>query len=301
MGRIDRALRRAGDGRLPAAVAEREDQFVPAWSLEAEAAPAVADANRENAGPEAPGSLLVADEYPAIRGFNAAWRERLASGSERDNLLVEQFRRLAGTLHDTQANSGIRTIMVCSAAAGDGKTLTALNLALVLSESYLRRVLLIDADLRRPSLGDIADVTGCTGLSDALKAPAEQKLALVQLTPRLTLLPAGRPDSDPLGGLTSPRMQRILEDAAAAFDWVILDAPPVGPLADATLLSRIADGTLFVVRAGRTHYSLVQRGIEALGRERILGVVLNGVERMPDHSYERYYEYVDPQRQRVKT
>lgn len=285
---------------MTAIVAEREGQFAPAWALEGNDAAAHGNGDRAETGEEA-GSLLVAEPYPAIKGFNAEWRERLASGAERNHVLVEQYRRLAATLHQAQANNGIRTIMVSSAAPGDGKTLTALNLALVLSESYFRRVLLIDADLRRPSLGGIADVTGCTGLSEALKAPTERKLSVVQLTPRLALLPAGRPDPDPVGGLTSPRMQRILEDAAANFDWVILDAPPVGPLADASLLSSLADGALFVVRAERTHYALVQKAIEAIGRERILGVVLNGVKRMPEHVYDRYYDYSAPRDKRRKT
>ena len=100
------------------------------------------------------------------------------------------------------------------------------------------------------------------------------------------LLPAGRPDPDPIGGLTSARMRSILDEAAARFDWVILDAPPMGPMADANLLASMVDGAVFVVRSGRTHHQAAQRAIEALGRERILGVVLNGVEKMPSEQYE---------------
>lgn len=235
-------------------------------------------------------AMLLAEEIsPAIHGFSGKWRERLAIDSSADRALLEQFRRLAATLHQGQTTNGLRSLMVTSAAPGDGKTMTALNLALVLSESYRRRVLLIDADLRRPAIANIADVTTSLGLSEALKARSEQKLAILQLTPRLTLLPAGRPDPDPLGGLTSPRMRRILQEAEARFDWVILDVPPVGPMADATLLGEMVDGTLFVVRAGRTQYPIVKKAIEALGRERILGVVLNGCETISSQHYDRYY------------
>ena len=206
-------------------------------------------------------------------------------------MLIEQFRRLAGTLHHAQGSSGIRVVMVTSATPDDGKTLTAVNLALVLSESYRRRVLLVDADLRRPSIPDVIDLANGVGvgLSETLTARTEQKLALVQLTQTLTVLPAGQPIPDPIGVLTSPRMKHILEEASSRFDWVILDAPPIGTLADASLLGEMVDGTLFVVRAGKTQHPHIQKAIEAIGRERILGVVLNAVEEMPSQPYQKYF------------
>lgn len=225
----------------------------------------------------------------AVKGFAYEWRERLATAPEGNSALIEQFRRLAGTLHHAQTASGIRTVMVTSAVPDDGKTLTAVNLALVLSESYRRKVLLVDADLRRPSIPHVVDLSDGVGLSETLRATSEQKLALVQLTSRLTLLPAGQPIPDPIGVLTSARMRSILDEAATHFDWVILDAPPVGPLADASLLADMVDGTLFVIRAGHTQHSHIQKAIEAVGRERILGVVLNGVENMPYQAYDKYY------------
>jgi capsular exopolysaccharide synthesis family protein len=175
--------------------------------------------------------------------------------------------------------------MVTSAAQGDGKTLTALNLALVLSESYRYRVLLIDADLRRPSIPCVVDLGEGTGLSEALRAVTEQKLALAPATSMLTLLPAGQPIANSIEALTSPRMRQILDEASARFDWVILDAPPVGPTADARLLTEMVDGTLFVVHAQRTQYPDVKKAIDSLGREQILGIVLNGVESEPSNHY----------------
>jgi capsular exopolysaccharide synthesis family protein len=193
-------------------------------------------------------------------------------------VLVEQFRRLAAVLHKSQTTDGTKIVMVTSAAPSDGKTLTAINLALALSTSYKRRVLLIDADLRRPSIGASLGLSSMAGLSEALKAKHERKLTLIPITPLLTVLPAGQPDPDPIGGLTSARMRRILSEAAACFDWVVLDAPPVGLLADANLMAEDTDRTLLVVRAGCTQYPLVQKAIETIGRERLLGVVLNAVD-----------------------
>ena len=163
----------------------------------------------------------------------------------------------------------MRVLMITSPQPSDGKTLTTVNLALVLSDSFKRRVLLIDADLRRPSLSEMTGVVRATGLSHALKARTEQKLTVIPLTPTLTLLPAGAPDPDPISGLTSDRMRHILADAAARFDWVILDTPPVGPVADAHLLAEMVDGALLVVRAAKTQCAQVQSAIEVLGRERV--------------------------------
>ena len=220
--------------------------------------------------------------------FSSQWRERLAAGPDSDVGLTEQYRRLAATLHHQHRAKGLSTLMLTSASPGDGKTLTAVNLALVLAGSYRYKVLLIDADLRRPSMPDLVDMTDGCGLSEALIAQSEQKLALIQITSGLTLLPAGSPIANSIEALTSPRMQQILKEAAARFDWVILDAPPVGPATDARLLSKLVGGTLFVIHAGQTQYPEVQKAIDAIGREQILGVVLNGVEAAGSESYYYY-------------
>jgi capsular exopolysaccharide synthesis family protein len=238
---------------------------------------------------------LIEDAHPdnagVISGFNSQWRDRLVVSPDSEPFLIEQFTRLAATLHQGQAANNLRSVMVTSASPSDGKTLTAINLALILSESYQRRVLLIDGDLRRPSIHDVSAMPNVMGLSEGLRAKTEQKLTVFRLTKNLSLLPAGRPDPDPMGGLTSSRMRRILADASSRFDWVVIDAPPVGTVADASILSEMIDGVLMVVRAGKTGYELTQKAIEAVGRDRILGVVLNAVENVSATSYEyaNYY------------
>lgn len=283
MSRIHEAIRRTvkiGPERHPG---DTQGLFVSAWGVEDHLGSERLDDKRVNSDYD---PLTVVASPPIT--LSGAVRKQLANAPDANPVLVEQFRRLAAVLHHAQTASGIRVIMLTSTAPDDGKTLTALNLALVMSESYRRRVLLIDADLRRPSLANIADVTGAPGLSEALRSPTEKKLGVLQITSTLMLLPAGRPDPDPMGGLTSARMRNILEEASRQFDWVILDAPPMGPMADASLLASMADGAVFVVRSGRTHYEAAQRAIEALGRKRILGIVLNGVQHMPPEHYEYY-------------
>jgi capsular exopolysaccharide synthesis family protein len=204
----------------------------------------------------------------------------------------EQYRRLAAALHHAQLSHGVKVVMISSAVAGEGKTLTASNLALTLSESYQRSVLLIDGDLRRPSLDTVFQLEGSSGLSEGLVAFEERKMPLHAVSPTLTILPAGQATSDPMAGLTSDRMARLIAEAREAFEWVIIDTPPVGLLSDAKLLASMADGTVLVVKADSTPYDLVQRAIAALGRERILGAVLNRAthgSRKSDYGYYNYY------------
>jgi capsular exopolysaccharide synthesis family protein len=227
-----------------------------------------------------------------VERFVAGWRERLAIGGNGNAALADQFRRLAATLLDVQRNNGLRTLMVTSALAADGKTLTAVNLSLVLSESYRRRVLLVEGDLRRPAISRVAGVPTGPGLSEALKANDDRKPTLVQLTETLTLLPAGQPDSDPLSGLASARLRALLQDASEKFDWVIVDTPPLAATTDATLLCPLVDAVLLVVRAGRTSVENVRHADDALGRDRILGVVLNASEQAETTGSEYYSDAV---------
>jgi capsular exopolysaccharide synthesis family protein len=202
----------------------------------------------------------------------------------------EQYRRMAATLHHAQASHGLKVVMVTSALMGEGKTLTSSNLALTLSESYKKSVLLIDGDLRRPSLHTLFNIDSSPGLSEGLIAGDDQRLAVRQVSQRLGVLTAGRPSADPIAGLTSSRMRRVIEEARDAFDWVIIDTPPVAVLPDANLLATMADGVILVVKAGSTPWDLAQRAVQTIGKERVLGVVLN---RSSEPSHESSYGYYD--------
>jgi len=267
VSRIDDALRRRnGAGRLLDGTKPEAQTFVPAWPPAQH--PEDDGATRADVAPMAPARGMLS--------FAPQWQERLA-GTDGDPHLIEQFRRLAATLHHARQANGLCSVMVTSAIPGDGKTLTSVNLALVLAESYRYNVLLIDADLRRPSIPMVLDLSDGSGLSDALRAPNDQKLALVPVTSRLTVLPAGQPIANSVEALTSPRMRQILKEAAARFDWVLLDGPPVGQSVDARLLAQMVGGTLFVIHAEKTQCPDVLKAVDAIGREQIIGVVLNGV------------------------
>jgi capsular exopolysaccharide synthesis family protein len=294
VNRIDEALRRASEGRgVAGRGADHQAHFVSAWSERTTAAPTVAAPVAKPQPDTSERSLLALAPELAPAAMRGRWAGELAAAvpSPSNVSMSQQYRRLAAILHKAQTLDGVRSVMVTSAMGSDGKTVTALNLALVLSGSYKRRVLLIDADLRNPSIGRLVGVSPDGGLSDALKSPTDSRIAVVPLTPMLTLLPGGPPEPDPTSGLTSTRMRRIFDEAVDRFDWVVVDAPPVGPVADAGHLAEMVDRTLLVIRAERTQYPAVQKALETLGRERLLGVVLNGVDRRGVAAPEYGYSY----------
>jgi protein-tyrosine kinase len=305
MSRITEALRKSQGGIVSVLPEQdsRESVGADVNSLVAEepiASASFVPVNRADGAALAP--ALVASPSAKVRSEPAVVHEltkAIANDSLSERLVVSrrskyeavaQYRRLATTLHLAQREHGIKVVLITSALDGEGKSLTAVNTALTLSESFRRRVLLIDADLRRPSVHQVLGLSNGTGLSDCLAAP-QQPPAILQISKSLSVLLAGPPDADPVSGLTSDRMQQLLQRASAEFDWVIVDTPPATVVPDADLLARFADGVVLVVAAGVTPHNAIVRAIEALGQDRIIGVVLNraNVHEMPDYSDSTYY------------
>jgi protein-tyrosine kinase len=190
---------------------------------------------------------------------------------------LEQYRRLAAVLHDAQAESGLTTVMLTSAVPREGKTLTSVNLALTLSASYARRVLLIDADLRWPSVHTLLGIANAHGLTEVLDDD-RRDLPLLNVSERLAVLTAGCPGPTPLAALSSQRMGTLLEECSRRYDWVLLDTPPVGLLPDAHVLARLAGAVILVIGAGSTPAATVERAVAEIGQDRIIGTVMNRVE-----------------------
>jgi len=250
-----------------------------------------------DAAPARPGPQTSLIAAPSVQNELTTWRTdpqlvgKLLGTEGFSPAALEQYRKLAATLHHAQTERGLKVIMTASALPGEGKSLTAVNLALTLSESYHRRVFLIDADLRRPTVQRIFGLPPIAGLNEGLKAAEDRAMAVTQISERLFVLPAGRPEADPMSGLTSDRMRRLIAQARSAFDWVIVDTPPVGLLPDASLLADFVDGVLLVVRAGKAPFRMVKRTVDAITHERILGVVMNAVDYAHVRNAGGYYEY----------
>jgi protein-tyrosine kinase len=309
MGRVDAAMRRAAAAAEAAGTADPVPAIVPevsrvaSPSLSPSPSPLLSPSpsSSPSLSPSPSPSIPVADaDSVNVDGLDAGVSRKVVVDEKMAPAAREQYRRLATALHHAQSESGIKVVMIASSVPSEGKTLTAANLAMTLSESYHRRVLLIDADLRRPALHKILKIAASPGLTETLLASREQELRVHRISSHLAVLPAGKAAADPMVALASPRMLSILAEARELFDWVIVDTPPIGLLSDANLLTKSVDGVIFVVKAGSTPYDLVKRGLDALGPDRLLGVVLNravaGAHRY-GYGYQHYSTYHDKAKQ----
>src|SRR5215210_557962 len=215
----------------------------------------------------------------------------LIAVSQPRSAYTEQFRGLRTKVLQAGERMQIRAIVVTSAGIAEGKTLTALNLAWLLAQTEGVRALLIDSDLRRPCATDYLGIDAPVGLSEVLGGQLRLEDAIVRLEPAgLYLLPGGRPRDDVAELLSGPSYARQLTEVRRMFDFIIIDAPPLGIFTDANVLMNKADAALLVVRAGKTRYSVVDRLIEQIPREKLLGVVLNRTQEQPDaNNY--YYQH----------
>ena len=210
----------------------------------------------------------------------------------------EQFRSLRTRVLQAGEREQMRTFVITSAGMGEGKTLTALNLAWLLAQTEGVRALLIDSDLRQPCATEYLSIDAPRGLSEVLGGELSLREAVVRLDPAgLYLLPGGQARDDCAELLSGPTYAGVIAEARRLFDFIIIDAPPLGIFTDANVLINRADGALLVVRAGKTRYGLVDKLLAQLPRERMLGVVLNRAdEELESSSYYYQRRHYRPQR-----
>jgi len=223
----------------------------------------------------------------------------LIAVSQPRSAYTEQFRSLRTKILEAGERMQMRAFVITSAGIGEGKTLTALNLAWLLAQTEGVRALVIDSDLRRPCATDYLGIDAQAGLSEVLGGQIRLEDAIVRLEPAgLHLLPGGRPRDDVAELLSGPSYARLLTEVRRMFDYIIIDAPPLGIFTDANVLMSRADAGLLVVRAGKTRYSTVDKLLEQMPKERLLGVVLNRTEEQPDESsYYYQHRYYNRERQ----
>lgn len=220
---------------------------------------------------------------------------RLVAITQPHSAYCEEYRSLrTQVLHKSQRQK-LQSIVIASVNPSEGKTVTALNLSWLLAQTDEVNCLIIDADLRMPSLTDYLGIETDKGLSDILTGDGSVKDSIVKLEPSgLHLLPGGEPRSDVAELISGPKFKEILREAREMFDYVLIDAPPLGIFTDATVLINHSDGAILVVRAGRTKYATVDRVLDGLPRDRMLGVVLNQSEDvLTETNYGYGYGYYD--------
>nr|MBA3712063.1 CpsD/CapB family tyrosine-protein kinase [Pyrinomonadaceae bacterium] len=206
---------------------------------------------------------------------------------------AERFRSLRTRVLHAGERKKVQAIVITSASVMEGKTLTALNLSWLLAQTDGVRALLIDGDLRHPCAAEYLGIDAPVGLSEVLGEEATLEDSIICLEPAgLHLLPGGARRDDVAELLSGPKFTAVLAQARRMFDFIIIDAPPLGLFTDATVLINRADSALIVARSGKTRYAALERVLEPLPRERILGVVLNAShEDVPEEGY--YYQRRD--------
>jgi len=231
-------------------------------------------------------------QAPEPRSVEAALDRRLVAAFSPQSLAAEQYRSLRTRVKSAEHGRAMRTIVITSPNKGDGKSLTAANLALTMAQEFQHRVLLVDGDLRRPAIHGLFGLSDTPGLSDVLRGGASIDDALVALPEHaLTILPSGPLPSHPAELLGSTAMRRLLETLRTRFDRILIDMPPVAPLADVSIALGMVDGLLMIVRAGVTPKPAIERALSGLDLSKVLGLVLNDAG-TGSASYGYGHEYV---------
>jgi capsular exopolysaccharide synthesis family protein len=196
-----------------------------------------------------------------------------------ESYVAEQFRTLRSRIESMSSKHPVRTIAMASANPGEGKSTASINFAAVCAMSVGKRVLLVDCDLRRPTIDRSLGLSPKSGLAEVLldKASFEDSLISVEGL-NLDVLPVRSQPPNPSELLASDAMRRLVEESCAGYDRVVLDTPAILGLPDAKIVSDLCDGMVMVVRADVTSRAEVGEAPEILDRRRILGLVLNGVE-----------------------
>jgi capsular exopolysaccharide synthesis family protein len=223
----------------------------------------------------------------AVESYSVRLSSLLVAGLAPKSLAAEQYRQLRTRLAHAEGANNLRTVLVTSPQKGEGKSVTSANLALTMAQELQRRVVIVEADLRKPSLQHLFGLPAGPGLTEYLSGAAELK-DVMRFIPdhNLTVIPAGSAAINPAELLGSTAMRRLLDTLRTRFDRVILDTPPVLPLADVAVLAPLVDGMLMVVRAGVTPKPAIENALRAFDSSRLLGIVLNDSGQEQDYRYE---------------
>jgi len=212
---------------------------------------------------------------------------------------AESYKALRTAITLSSAESPPKSILITSSSPGEGKTTTAANLALASAQLY-RRVLLVDADMRKPGIHKIFGISNRHGLSTFLAGDASK---IIHRNPEsnLDIIPAGPVPPNPSELLGARRFKKLVAELAERYDMIVFDSPPALTVTDSLVLSKQVEGTVIVVRAGKTTYELVQNGLKLLKGRRasdlgsnVLGILINALRVTKGDYYYKYYSYYYP-------
>jgi Mrp family chromosome partitioning ATPase len=205
---------------------------------------------------------------------------------------ADKFRLAQLRLKSLQAARRLKSVLITSPLPGDGKSTIALNLATVLSENGTVPVLLLEADVYRPTQVKRLGLKPWAGLTECYRRGEDPMLAMRRINPLgFYLLPAGQPVEDGTSLLQSNFTSQLLSSlSSSAFKWILIDSTPTTPAAEVLALKERTDATLLVVRAGKTPQEAIEESVLSLGRDHIVGIILNGIEGL-NRAYSKYYGY----------
>ena len=221
---------------------------------------------------------------------------------------VEQFRSLRSRLYQARYEAPLKTILISSGMPSEGKTFVAANLAITLARNSVNHILLIDGDLRRPTLHSLLGAPNAPGLSEYLAGTAALnaimqrdsssktvEAASVVSVSNLTFIPSGKCGDNSSELVANHRIEELIAAVSPHFDWIIIDTPPVLAVTDAVDLARAADAVLLIARGASTPYDVAQRTQATFSNSRILGFVLNDVKEAQRSGSYYYYYYGGPE------
>lgn len=232
-------------------------------------------------------------EFPSL-SVSVKSPSRLVFFTEPDSLAAEKFRFLGVRLRQLQQSRSVKKVLVTSSIPEEGKSFISANLAGALARRK-QKVLLIEGDLRRPTLSTQFGLGRLAGLAEWLQGDHRKVTNIYRLEgPQFWFIPAGHPPSNPLELMQSGNLSQLMEQLSNLFDWIIVDSPPLLPLADTSIWARLTDGALLVAREGTTQKAMLERALESIKKSDLLGVVLNGCVDTNSKNY--YQSYLHPNR-----
>jgi capsular exopolysaccharide synthesis family protein len=250
--------------------------------------PATSPAKVESFEAPASSPLEGLDRCPVLP-ISIQEESRLVSLGEEGSLGAEKFRFLAVRLRQLRQSRPLKKVLITSSIPQEGKSTVAANLACTLARRKPQKTLLLEGDLRRPNIAAQFGLGKLPGLCDWLSGETPSIHIYLLENLGMWILPAGSAPQNPLELMQSGKLSPLMEQLEAWFDWIVIDSPPVLPLADTSLWSRLADGILLVTRKGITEKQQLQRGLEAIEKSKLLGALVNSSENAAHSDYYQRY------------
>jgi capsular exopolysaccharide synthesis family protein len=232
------------------------------------------------------------ESFPQLESLPVALphNTKLVSATEKESLAAEKFRFLAVRLRQLRQKRHLKSVLITSTMPEEGKSMVAANLACTLASRREQKILLLEGDLRRPTLRQQFGLGRITGLTDYLQGTTTAAQAIYRLDALgIWIMAAGTAPHNPLELLQAGKLAPLMEQLEGWFDWIVIDSPPVLPLADTSVWTRMADGILLVTRQGTTDKEQLKRGVEALDSSKLLGALLNSSTNAAHNDYYQRY------------